>query len=231
MKSSPVKIDSGPKVGPKVGLKPGLEIVLKCDSAGSLEAVLTALSGMLDAADIGIMHSGVGAVSKSDVDMAVTGSRLIVGFQVSVLPGVDKLLREHHVDLRTYQVIYTLTEEMKALSRGAQPVAPEEQVIGSARVIALFKGSRKGTILGCEISDGHLSLGQHFRIISVAGPVYFGTINSLHIGDRPIQKAMPGQKIGLKINDFNKARIGDLVESYRKKETGAQAGSRPVAGR
>lgn len=205
----------------KRGPNRGLEIVLKCDSIGSLEAVMTALSGMIDVGEIGIIQSGIGDINKSDIVMAETGDRLIVGFQVEVLPGTDKLLRERHVELRLYQVIYILTEDLKALFKGTTTFVPEEQVIGSARVIALFKGSRKGTILGCEISTGHLSVGQHFRIISVAGPVYSGTIASMQIGDRAIQKAIPGQKIGLKINDFKKARVGDLVESYRRAETGS----------
>jgi translation initiation factor IF-2 len=230
MKISPLKPDSGPgtglKPGPGPGSKPGLEVVLKCDSVGSLEAALTALSVMIDTGELGIIHSGLGAISKSDVDMAATGSRLIVGFQVGVLPGTDKLLKEQRVELRLYQVIYALTEDLRALSKALKPVVPEEQVIGSAKVVALFKGSRKGVILGCEVLSGHLSAGQHFRIISVAGPVYFSTITSMHIGDHAIQKALPGQKIGLKIDDFKKVRIGDFVESYRKTDRAS-----PVQGR
>lgn len=195
--------------------RPGLDIVLKCDSAGSLEAAMLALSVMTDTGEIGIIRAGVGAINKSDIVMAETAGRLIVGFQVGLVPGTERLLMEHRVEVRLYEVIYTLTADIKDLIPALSVPAPAEQVVGSAKVIALFKSTRKGIIIGCEVLDGHLSVGQHFRIITAAGPVYTGLIESIHAGDRVIQKAIPGQKMGIKIRDFNKARLGDLVESYR----------------
>jgi translation initiation factor IF-2 len=194
--------------------KPKLEIVLKCDSAGSLEAVTHALSELgLPGVDITLIHHGLGAVSKSDVLLAETASRLIVGFQVDVLPGMGKVLREHRVEVRLYQVIYELTDDIKAIAEGMIPPVPQEQIIGSAKVIALFKSTRKGIIIGCRVLDGFLSVGHRFRIISAIGPMYTGTIESLHIGQSVVQKATPGSEVG--IQDFNKAHIGDLVESFR----------------
>lgn len=196
--------------------KPKLEIVLKCDSAGSIEAVAHALSELvLPGVDATLIHQGLGAVSKSDVVLAETASRLIVGFQVDVLPGTAKVLKEHRVEVRLYQVIYELTDDIKALAESLIPSVAQEQVIGSARVIALFKSTRKGIIIGCKVLDGFLSLGQKFRIISAIGPVYTGTIESLHIGQSVVQKATTGSEVGIRIQDFNKAHIGDLVESVR----------------
>jgi translation initiation factor IF-2 len=196
--------------------RPKLEIVLKCDSVGSMEAVAHALSELiLPGVDVTLIHRGVGAVSKSDVLLAETAGRLIVGFQVDVLPGMGKVLKEHRVEVRLYQVIYALTDDIKAIAEGMIPPVPQEQIIGSARVIALFKSKRKGIIIGCEVLEGFLSLGQRFRIISAIGPIYAGTIGSLHIGESVVQKAMPGSEVGIKIQGFNKAHIGDLVESFR----------------
>ncbi len=196
--------------------KPGLDIVLKCDSAGSVEAVSDAVYRMT-LRDVGptIIGSGVGAVSRSDILLAETASGLIVGFQAGVAAGLEKALREHRVEVRLYDVIYRLTDDLKTIAESLAPAAPEEEVTGSGKVVALFKSSRKGMIVGCEVTSGHLSTGQHFRIISQMGPVYSGVVESLHIGDSVVQKALPGQKVGIKIRDFNKARIGDLVESYR----------------
>ena len=198
------------------GTKPKLEIVVKCDSVGSLEAVTHALSELvLPEVDVALIHRGLGAVSKSDVLLAETASRLIVGFQVDVLPGMGKVLKEHRVEVRLYEVIYALTNDIKAIAEGMIPSVPQEQIIGSAKVVALFKSTRKGIIMGCKILDGFLSLGQKFRIISAIGPIYTGTIQSLHIGQSVVQKATPGSEVGMKIEDFNKAHIGDLVESFR----------------
>ena len=195
---------------------PKLEIVLKCDSVGSMEAVAHALSELiLPEVSVTLIHRGLGAVSKSDVLLAETASRLIVGFQVDVLPGMGKVLKEHRVEVRLYEVIYALTDDIKAIAEGMIPLVPQEQIIGSARVIALFKSTRKGIIIGCKVLDGFLSLGQKFRIISAIGLIYTSTIESLHIGQSVVQKATPGSEVGIKIQDFNKAHIGDLVESFR----------------
>lgn len=202
--------------GTAKGTKPRLKTVLKCDSVGSLEAVTHALSELaLPGVDVTLIHTGLGAVSKSDVLLAETASRLIIGFQVDVLPGMGKVLKEHRVEVRLYEVIYALTDEIKALAESLIPSVAQEQVIASAKVIALFKSTRKGIIVGCKVLEGFLSVGQRFRIISAVGAIYIGTIESLHIGQGVIQKAMPGSEVGIKIKDFNKAHIGDLVESFR----------------
>jgi translation initiation factor IF-2 len=197
--------------------RPKLEIVLKCDSAGSVEAISASILKISPPdVDINIIYSGVGDIHKSDILMAETGSRLIVGFQVGVPSGVDKELKEHGVEARMYEVIYKLTNDLRSIAESMIPLVSQEEIIlGSAKVIALFKSSRKGIIIGCEVLDGHLSVGQHFRIISAMGPVYSGTIESMHIEDNIVQKVTRGQKVGIKIRDFNRARVGDIVESYR----------------
>jgi translation initiation factor IF-2 len=164
--------------------------------------------------DINIIYSGVGTTHKEDILIAETGSRLIVGFQIDVLPGIEKDLIEHGVEVRLYEVIYKLIADIKSIAEGINPPASQEEVTGSAKVIALFKSSRKGIIIGCEIADGYLALGQHFRIISAMGPVYSGKIESMHIEKNAVQKATQGQQVGIKIKDFNKAGIGDFIESF-----------------
>jgi translation initiation factor IF-2 len=196
--------------------KPALNIVLKCDSDGSIEALTAALSRLsLPEADLNIVHNGIGDIHKSDIYMAETASRLIAGFQVGVETGMEKLLRECGVEVRLYDVIYRLTEDIEILAKTLIPHIPEEHIIGTASVIELFKSSRKGIIIGCKVLNGHLVHGHHFRIISSMGPVYDGTIESMQREKNVIQKALPGQQVGIKIRNFNRVRIGDQVESYR----------------
>jgi translation initiation factor IF-2 len=196
--------------------KPGLEIVLRCDSDGSVEAVLSALSGLkLPEAEITVIHSGVGDIHKSDLELAETGSRLIAGFQVDVERGMEKVLRERGIEVRLFSVIYRLTEDISNIASSLMPHVPEEHITGTARVIVLFKSSRKGIIAGCEVVSGHLAHGQHFRIISAMGPVYAGVIESMKIEKNVVEKALPGQQVGIKIRDFNRVRTGDLIESYK----------------
>lgn len=208
--------------------KPRLEIVLKCDSTGSLEAVTEdILRAVRSEVDVSIIYSGVGDINHSDVLMAETGSRLIAGFQVDVLPGLDSELNEHGVEVRLYNVIYTLTSDMEMIAAGMVPSASKEELTGNARIIALFKSCRKGVIIGCEVLEGQLTAGRHFRIISAMGPVYSGVIESMHREENPVQKATPGQKVGIKIKNFNQAKIGDLVEAYRLIYSGKETVWRP----
>jgi translation initiation factor IF-2 len=190
--------------------------VLKCDTAGSIEAVTAIVSKMaIPAVDISIIQTGVGDINNSDIMMAETGSRLIVGFQVTALQGIDKELDKHSVEVRLYDVIYKLAADIKSIAESIIPSLSQEEIIGTARIIALFKSSRKGIIIGCEILNGYLVEGKHFRIISAMGPVYAGTIESMHIEKSPVHKATQGQEAGIKIRNFNKVKIGDIVECYR----------------
>lgn len=211
----PVKKTSGPGVLSQ-RKKPVLEIVLKCDSAGSLEAISGSLQALTaSGVEVSVIHSGVGVISKSDILFAETASGLIIGFQVGVMPLIDKALREHGVEVRIYDVIYKLIDDIKAIAGDLSPHLAEEQIIGSGRIIALFKSARKGIIVGFEIRQGFFSVGERFRIISAMGPVYTGTIETLHIGNAAVQKALAGQQAGIRIKHFSSAKTGDLVESFR----------------
>ncbi|UCH81288.1 MAG: hypothetical protein JSW20_01430 [Nitrospiraceae bacterium] len=196
--------------------KPKLEIVLKCDSAGSLEAVTQSILKIdQPAVDISIIHGEIGNIHKSDILMADTGSGLIIGFQVGMEPGFRSELKAAGIDVRLYDVIYNLTEDIKNLAENMVPHFVEENIIGSAVVIALFKSGRKDIIAGCKITSGSLALHQRYRIISAMGPVHSGTIESMHIEDHTVQKAIKGQEVGIKIRNFKNVKVGDLLETFK----------------
>lgn len=198
-----------------------LELVVKADSSGSLEAVLDAIAALdLPAPTITVIHRGIGAINKTDILNAETGNRLIVGFEVEVLPHIMEICREHNVEIRLYDVIYRLSEDLRRIAESLLPAEVQETITGSAKVIALFKSSRHGIILGCEIASGRIKVGDHFRVISAMGPVYTGRVESLHIDKNAVGEAKPGQQVGLKIRDFNQAHIGDLVECFIRKKSG-----------
>jgi len=201
---------------PSEPLKPNLDIVLKCDSAGSLEAVTESILKIEHpTVDIKIIHGEIGNIHKSDVLMADTGSRLIIGFQVGMEPGVKSELQKAGIDVRLYDVIYKLTDDIKSIAHDMVPHITEENIMGSAKVIALFKSSRKDLIIGCKILSGSLSLHHRYRIISAMGPVHTGTIESMHIEEDIVNKAAVGQEVGIKINNFKNVKIGDLLETFK----------------
>jgi len=200
----------------KTAAQQRLEIVLKCDTSGCAEAIIDAVSSLsIAGVKITIINTGLGAISKSDIFMAATGSRLIIGFNVGLMPHIDRTAIEQNVEIRLYEVIYKLLEDLAFIARSLIPRESSQEIIGSAKVIALFKSSRKGIILGCEVLTGRLVLGNSFRLLGAMGPMYTGRIESLHIEKDAVTEAVKGQKVGLKIRDFNKVRVGDLVESFR----------------
>jgi len=194
---------------------PCLEVVLKADATGSVEAVTHLVAELhMPGVEIRIIESGVGDVSKSDVLMATTGSRLVIGFAVGIGPRAEDHAREQGVEIRLYRVIYDLAQELEEIARSLTPRTAQERITGQAEVIALFKSTRKGIILGCAVRKGSLSVGKNFRVIDSAGPVYEGIVSSLHVGQETVREARVGQHVGLKILDFQKARVGDLVECF-----------------
>ena len=196
--------------------KKRLEIVLKCDTSGCAEATTSSIESInLPEVEIIIISSGVGSINKSDIFMAETGSRLIIGFNVGVMGHVDQMATEHTIEIRLYDVIYRLLEDVEYILRRLIPEEPVEKIIGTAKVIELFKSSRKGIILGCEVLTGKLVQGRIFRVLGAMGPMYVGKIESLHIGKGAVNEARRGQQVGLKIRNFNKVKIGDLVESFQ----------------
>ena len=204
------------QVSAKTTAKKRLEIVLKCDTSGCIEAIKSSIISLnLPGLEIDIISSGIGTINKSDIFMAETGSKLIIGFNVGLMPHIDQMATEHTIEIRLYDVIFRLLEDVESICRSCIPQEPAEEIIGTAKVIALFKSSRKGIILGCEVLTGKLALGNTFRVLGAMGQMYLGKIKSLHIEKNAVNEARKGQQVGLKISNFNKARIGDMVECYK----------------
>jgi translation initiation factor IF-2 len=193
-----------------------LALVIKGDTDGCEQAVCELIAhNPVAGVPVEIIHKGVGDICKTDIMTAATGSKLILGFNVNVLPKLAELCKEQNVEIRLYSVIYKLHEDLKEIARSLLPQEADEKIVGRAKVIALFKSNRRGVILGCEIEEGRLRMGDHFRIISAMGPVYSGTIRSMHNEKTAVDKAGPGQQVGLKIEDFKEIKVGDLVECYQ----------------
>ena len=204
------------QVSAKTAPRKRLEIVLKCDTSGCAEAIISSIISMnLPEVEISIISSGVGSINKSDIFMAETGSRLIMGFNVWIMPHIDQMAAEHNIEIRLYDVIYRLLEDVESIARSLIPQESTEEIVGTAKVIALFKSSRKGIILGCEVLKGKLVQGKSFRVLGAMGPMYTGVIESLRIEKNAVREARKGQQVGLKIRDFKKVKIGDLVESFQ----------------
>ncbi|UCH20360.1 MAG: hypothetical protein JSU83_17655 [Deltaproteobacteria bacterium] len=195
--------------------KKKLEVVVKCDVAGTVEAVSSSLEAIESPdAVVEVIQAGIGRISKSDVLMAQTGSKLLIGFNVEVTPKLQSEIMNYGVEIRLYDTIYQLTEDVRKIANNLAAKEPEEKITGKAKVIATFKGGHKGIILGCEVREGSLETGKDFRVITAMGPAYFGKIGSLQIEKNAVKIAKPGQQVGLSIPGWKKGKIGDWVECY-----------------
>lgn len=194
-----------------------LNLVIKADTAGMEEAILSSIRS-LDTGDVPVkaIYSGTGDISKTDLLMAETSGNLVLGFNVGLLPYIEKLAAEKGIEIRLHNVIYRLIDDIKKIAHSMTISKSEERVKGRAKVIALFPGNRKGVILGCDVYEGELTRGSKFRIISQPGIIYDGTIDSLHIDTQVVNKARAGQQAGIKISSFKDARKGDIVETYQE---------------
>ena len=201
-----------------------LEIVLKCDVAGTAEAIDASLAGIeVPGVQIDRLHIGIGNISKSDVLMARTGSKLVIGFNVEIMPKLKQEIKEFGVEVRLYDTIYKLTEDIRQIAESFNITPPEEKITGKAKVIATFKSSSKDMVIGCEVLEGAIELGKEFRVITAMGPAYFGKITSLQIERRNVKSGKPGQQVGIQLMGWSKARVDDLVEcfeSQKQKEGG-----------
>jgi translation initiation factor IF-2 len=194
--------------------KKRLDLVLKCDSMGSVEAVSAVISDLKMAdAEIKLIHAGVGTISKQDLLMALSGSKLVLGFQVGIAPKMEQLIKENGVEIRLYNVIYKLVEDLREIGRSLVPPEPDEKVTGTCRVIAVFKSS-KGVVLGCEVEEGTLQVGKAFRVVAAMGPVLSSRIESMQVEKKPVREARPGQQVGVKVGDFQGAKVGDFIEVF-----------------
>jgi translation initiation factor IF-2 len=195
--------------------KNSLEVVVKGDVAGTVEAVSASLEAIeTPQAEIEVIQAGIGHISKSDILMAQTGSKLLIGFNVEVMPKLQSEIMNYGVEIRLYDTIYQLTEDVKKIANNLVAKEPEEKITGKAKVIATFKGGRKGIILGCEVLEGTLEVGKDFRVITVMGPAYFGKIGSLQIENNAVKVAKAGQQVGVSVPGWKKGKIGDWVECY-----------------
>ncbi len=192
-----------------------LEIVLKCDVAGTAEAVTASLAEIeVPGVQINLIQSGVGNISKSDMLMARTGSKLVVGFSVDTMPKLEQEIKEFGVEVRLYDTIYKLTEDIRKIALSFKSREAEDKITGKAKVIATFNISRKGMVIGCEVLEGAIEVGKNFRVITAMGPAYFGKITSLQIERQNVKSAKPGNQIGIKLEGWNKAKVDDLVECF-----------------
>lgn len=195
-----------------------LKIVLKADTIGSIEALKKALEELsTDKVKVFIIHSGVGAISESDIMLAKASGAIVIGFNTRPNPAARRLLEEEKVDVRTYGIIYDAVEDVKKALEGLLEPQKVEEALGQAEVRATFKIKKVGTVAGCYVLEGKLVRGAKARLVREGVVIYEGEIEGLKRFKEDVKEVPKGFECGVKLKDFNDIKVGDIIECYEIK--------------
>ncbi len=196
-----------------------LNLIIKGDVQGSVGALKDSLS-KIDSDDVRlqVIHSGVGAVTESDVMLASASNAIIIGFNVRPEPKARKMAETENVEIKTYRVIYEVIEDIKGAMTGLLEPEYEEVILGRAEVRETFKVSRLGTIAGCYVLDGKITRDSGVRVIRDNVVIHEGKINSLKRFKEDVKEVGEGFECGLMVEKFNDIKEGDVLESFVMQE-------------
>jgi translation initiation factor IF-2 len=165
-----------------------------------------------------MVHSGVGAITETDVMLASASKAIIIGFNVRPDVNARKAAEREMVDIRTYQVIYEILDDVKAALSGLLEPQYREVILGQAEVRQIFKASRVGTIAGCYVQEGKIVRDAKVRVIRDGKVVYDGRLSSLKRFKDDVREVVQGYECGLTLERFNDIHEGDLLEFYTTEE-------------
>ncbi|MDP2675263.1 MAG: translation initiation factor IF-2 [Dehalococcoidia bacterium] len=191
-----------------------LNVVLKADVQGSLEAVQQALEGLAsDRARVRVIHTGTGKISESDVMLARASSGVIIGFNVRSEPGAARIADAEGVDIRHYDIIYRLTEDIERALKGIMEPITEEVIDGHAEVRAMFK-VRGGRVAGCMMTDGLVRRNSQVRVKRGGEVVRASRVSSLRRFQEDVREVQTGLECGIGIEGFSDVQEGDVIEAF-----------------
>lgn len=192
-----------------------INVILKADVKGSEEAVRNSLLKLdVEGVHINIIRSGIGTVSPTDITLASASNAIIIGFNIRPDNKTMDYAKERNVDIRLYNIIYKLVEEVEAAMKGKLDPIFEEKVLGNAEVRKLFKFSKVGTIAGSMVTNGIIRRDAKARIIRDGVIIYDGAINTVAREKDQVKEVKSGIECGITIENFNDIKPGDIIEAY-----------------
>lgn len=197
-----------------------LNIILKADVQGSIEALRDALVKLSnEEVKIHIIHSATGAITESDISLGAVSDAIIIGFNVRPNPKVQALAAEENVEIRSYNVIYNVIQEVKNAIVGMMASIFNEYVLGRAEIRDIFHIPKVGAIAGCLVTDGKIQRGAQVRLLRDDVVIYEGRISSLKRFKDDAKEVQHGYECGIGIENYNDLKIGDAIECFYVEET------------
>jgi len=196
-----------------------LNMVLKADVQGSVEAIRQSVEKISnEEVQLKVIHSGVGAVTDSDIMLASASNAIVIGFNVRPAASAAAMAERERVDLRTYRIIYELIEDIEKAMKGMLEPEYKEVVIGQAQVRELFKVSGLGTIAGSYVTDGKVSRNAKARLVRNGIVIYDGAISSVRRFKDDVKEVNRGYECGIMLENFNDIKEEDIIEIYEMQE-------------
>lgn len=193
-----------------------LNVILKTDVQGSLEAIMDALNKLsTDEVKVKCIVSGVGGINSSDVQLAVASNAIIIGFNVRADQAAAELIEREKIDLHYYSVIYQLIDEVKSALSGLLAPEVKEEILGVALVKEVYRSSKMGSIAGCQVSSGRVKQGSKIRVLRDHVVVFTGELESLRHYKEAVKEVKYGDECGIGVKDYNDVKTGDEIESYQ----------------
>ena len=191
-------------------------LVIKGDVQGSLEAIISALEKLgTEEVVARVVHAGVGGITESDVTLAEASRAAVIGFNVRAHKEARALSEQIGVELRYYNIIYNLVDDVKAAMSGLLAPTLREAMLGNAQILEVFNISKVGKVAGCRITDGTVQRGANVRLIRDNVVVHEGMLSTLKRFKDEVKEVVAGQECGMAFENYQDMRPGDVIECYR----------------
>ncbi|APW38251.1 translation initiation factor IF-2 [Rhodoferax koreense] len=196
-----------------------LPVIVKADVQGSQEALSASLLKLsTDEVKVQMVYAAVGAISESDINLAIASKAVVIGFNVRADAGARKLAENNGVDVHYYDIIYDAVDELKAAMAGMLAPEQREEVIGTAEIRTVFVASKIGTVAGSMITSGFVTRSARFRLLRENIVVYTGEIESLKRLKDDVREVREGFECGIKLKNYNDIQVNDQLEFFEIKE-------------
>jgi translation initiation factor IF-2 len=196
-----------------------MPVVLKGDVQGSVEAITAALEKLgNDEVMARVIHGGAGGITESDVTLATASKAVILGFNVRANKEARDLAEQEGVEIRYYNIIYNLVDDVKAALSGMLAPTLRETMLGNAQILELFDISKVGLVAGCRVTDGVVQRGAHVRLIRDSVVVHEGKLSTLKRFKDEVAQVQAGQECGMAFENYHDMRVGDVIECYTVEE-------------
>lgn len=207
----------------KAGEATQIPVVIKGDVQGSVEAIVGALNNLsTDEVKAQVLHAGVGGITESDISLATVNNGLVIGFNVRAIPQARDQAKRDGVDIRYYNIIYNVVDDVRAMLEGELAPTLQENLLGSAEIREIFSVSKVGKVAGCMVTNGMIRRDSKVRLMRDSVVVHEGNLGTLRRFKDDVREVQNGYECGIALENYNDIQPGDVIECFEVQEIARQ---------